>query len=169
MSTQYKIIDSNVEQVKTVLMLEKEKQEFIENFPVSKIFTTVKGKTLTRKRYSFEVDFSSPETQAVIFTHGKSNYKIWFLNAKKKVCVVDKAIYKDNTIYLTVTIDAKNHQTQTYMTLDRFLYLVEKGDFKITLDRFVEAYLRPITDSNYYKKKLQEFDNKIAEAKTIQA
>lgn len=168
MVTQCEIIDSKVEQVKAVLMLEKEKQEFIENFPVSKIFTTVKGKTLTRKRYSFEVDFPSLETQAVIFTHGKSNYKLWFLNAKKKLCIIDKAIVKNKVVYLDITIDVKQYQTKTHMSLDRFLFLVEKRDFTITLDKFVETYLKPITESIYYKNKILEFDNKIAEAEKIQ-
>jgi len=138
--------------------------EFIRTFPTTKTFTTYKGQTITRKLYSFEVDFPSLKQQAIIFTHGKTGYTLWFLNAKKKLCVVDAATIKNNSIYLTITIDAKDRKTQTFMTLDRFLSLIEQGDFTITMKKFVDTYLQPITDSKYYKKKLEEFDNKITEA-----
>ncbi len=53
-------------------------------------------------------------------------------------------MYKGN-IYLTVTIDCKEggKQTDTKMSVDRFLYLYEKGEFKITFKKFVDTYLIP--------------------------
>lgn len=148
--------------------LEKQKQEFIKNFPTTKKFTTIKGETFTRKLYSFEADYPDLRLQEIIFTHGKTGYTLWFLNAKKKLCVIDKAtIGKNDTIYLTVTIDAKKGKKQTYISLDRFLYLLQKGDFKITLKKFVDIYLKDIKESNYYKNKLNEFDDKIKELNDI--
>ena len=144
--------------------LHDEKHAFIKNFPQRKTFTTRKGQTITRKLYSFEADYASPKTKEMIFTHGKTGYTLWFLNAKKKLCVIDEAIHEDDNIYLTITIDAKETKVKTHMTLDRFLSLVEKGDFSITMKKFVDTYLQPITQSNYYRDRLKEFDNKIAEA-----
>lgn len=154
---------NEIETKKNLEDLKKEKETFIKDFPKSKTFTTKKGLTLTRKLYSFEADYANLKTQEIIFTHGKSNYNIWFLNAKKKLCVINKAIYKDNNIYLAVTIDTKGNNKKTYMTLDRFLYLVEKGDFNITFKKFVDTYLKDITESKYYLNKIKEFDDKIAD------
>lgn len=154
---------------KTVEELRQEKDEFISNFPLTKTFTTKKNQTITRKLYSFEADYPSLETKKTIFSHGKSGYTLWFLNAKKKLCVVDDAVVKNNNVYLTISIDVKGNQKKTYMTLDRFLSLIDKGDFTITLAKFNETYLQPIVESKYYKNKLAEFDLKIAEAKKIQA
>ena len=147
--------------------LEEEKRIFIFNFPQTKTFTTRKHKTITRKLYSFEADYPSPKTKQSIFKHGKTGYTIWFLNKKKKVCAVDKAIQVGDTICLAVTVDVYKDRKKTCMTLDRFLSLVESGDFKITLKKFVDIYLKPITESNYYKKKLKEFDDRFEEAKKI--
>lgn len=154
---------------KTIEELQQEKEKFINNFPLTKTFTTKKNQKITRKLYSFEADYPSLETKKTIFSHGKSGYTLWFLNAKKKLCVVDAAIVKNNNVYVTISIDAKGNQKQTYMTLDRFLSLIDKGDFTITLAKFNETYLQPIVESKYYKNKLAEFDLKIAEAKKIQA
>jgi len=154
---------------KTIEELQQEKDEFISNFPLTKTFTTKKNQVITRKLYSFEADYPSLETKKIIFSHGKSGYTLWFLNAKKKLCVVDNAIVKNNNVYLKISIDVKEKQKKTYMTLDRFLSLIDKGDFTITLAKFNETYLQPIVESKYYKNKLAEFDLKIAEAKKIQA
>lgn len=148
-----------------VLELKKEKAKFIANFPRTKTFTTIKGETFTRTLYSFEADYPKPEIKTVIFTHGKTNYKLWFLNAKKKVCVVDDAKNSNGNIYLTIMIDVKGRRKKTYMSLDRFLHLIQKGDFKITLEKFNEEYLKDITESKLYKNKIQEFDEKIESAK----
>ena len=153
---------------KTIEELQQEKDEFISNFPLTKTFTTKKNQVVTRKLYSFEADYPSSEIKKTIFSHGKSGYTLWFLNAKKTLCVVDGATVKGNKVYVTISIDAKGKQKQTYMTLDRFLSLIDKGDFTITLAKFNETYLKPIVESKYYKNKLAEFDLKIAEAKKIQ-
>lgn len=145
----------------------EEKRDFINLFPLTKTFTTSKGKTITRNLYSFEVDFPALSTKRIIFSHGKSNYKIWFLNAKKKLCVIDDAVIYNNDIYLTVTIDVKNHKAKTRMSLDRFLSLVEKGDFKITFKKFTDTYLKPVTESNYYKKTIGYLNNKIKSSKRM--
>jgi len=152
------------EKAEEVVNLEKEKADFISNFPKSKTFTTQKGITVTRKLYSFDVDYPKPALQEIIFTHGQSNYTIWFLNSKKKVCVIDNATYDGNNLFLTVTIDVRGYKKRTYMTLDRFLSLVEQGDFFITLKNFANAYLKDVTESNYYKNKIAEFDKKISDA-----
>lgn len=149
-----------------IIRLKKEKAKFIANFPKTKTFTTVKGETFTRTLYSFEADYPKPEIKTVIFTHGRTNYTLWFLNAKKKVCVVDDAKNSNGNIYLTIMIDVKGRRKKTYMSLDRFLYLIQKGDFKITLEKFNEEYLKDATESKLYKNKIQEFDDKIAEIKT---
>ena len=49
-------------------------------------------------------------------------------------------------------IDVKGRRKKTYMSLDRFLYLIQKGDFKVTLEKFNEEYLKDITESKLYKK-----------------
>lgn len=141
----------------------KEKEEFIKNFPRFKTFTTIKGDTIRRKLYSFEVDYPNPETKLTIFNGGKTDYKLWFLNSKKKLCIVDKAAYGNSDIYLAVSIDTKGYNKQTRMTLDRFLSLVEEGDFTITVKKFVDNYLKDVTESAYYINKIKEFDAKIAE------
>lgn len=141
-----------------------EKEEFIRNFPTTKTFTTQKGQTFTRKLYSFEIDYPKPELKERIFNHGKTGYTIWFLNTKKLVCVIDKATYKDDNIFVDIMIDVKGLRKKTSMTLDRFLHLVEKGDFTITLKKFVDTYLKDATESDYYKNKLNQFDDKIKAA-----
>lgn len=160
-----KVVDEkeNEHEKEEIIRLKKEKADFIASFPKFKTFTTRKGITVTRKLYSFEADYPKPALQEIIFSHGKSNYTIWFLNRKKKICVIDNAMYDGNNLYLTVTIDAKGNKKRTYMTLDRFLSLVEQGDFVITFKKFVDTYLKDITESNYYKSKIAEFDKKIAE------
>ncbi len=162
-----KVVDEKENEKEEIIRLKKEKAKFIANFPKTKTFTTIKGETFTRTLYSFEADYPKPEIKTVIFTHGKTNYTLWFLNAKKKVCVVDDAKNSNGNIYLTIMIDVKGRRKKTYMSLDRFLYLIQKGDFKITLEKFNEEYLKDITESKLYKNKIQEFDEKIESAKLI--
>lgn len=124
----------------------KKQQEFIEEVAkTTKTFTTAKGVTCTRQLYKFDVCYSLP-TQLIIWNHGKTNYNIWFLNDQYKLCRVKKAeIYKNN-IYLTVQINcADKNCRETKMSVDRFLYLYEKGEFKITFKKFVDTYLIPVS------------------------
>ena len=125
--------------------MSRKTQNFIAEKPtLTKTFTTAKGGTFTSKLYRVDTEFSL-NTQLVIWNHGKSNYNIWFLNRENKLCRVKSAeMYKGN-IYLTVTIDCKEggKQTNTKMSVDRFLYLYEKGEFKITFKKFVDTYLIP--------------------------
>lgn len=151
-----------------VMRAEKEKQQFIDNFPKTKTFVTFKGETITRKIYSFEIDYPNSKTKELIFNHGKSDYTIWFLNAKKWLCVIDKAIAdKNGNVFLGVTFDVNGRKTPTNMTLDRFLSLVEKGDFKITLKKFVDTYLKDAVESKYYKQRIEDFDKRIIKAKEL--
>ena len=69
-----------------------------------KSFLTAKGELLSRKLLAVDVDYELDQL-ARIFSHGASNYKIWFLNRKKKLCVIDHAEIKNSTIYLTFTFD----------------------------------------------------------------
>ena len=120
------------------------RQEFIAEEPVfTKTFTTIKGDKYTRTLYKVDTDYSTA-TQLIIWNHGKSNYNIWFLNNMNKLCRVKSAeLYKGN-IYLTITIDCKSPLAKdTRMSVDRFLYLYEIGDFKITFKKFVDTYLIP--------------------------
>lgn len=113
--------------------------------------TTKKGKEFTRKLVSCEADY--PNLLDVIFSHGKTNYKIWFLNKQCKVCLVTKCETVKGEHMLTCIIDVHDLYKRTYMTLDRFLYLVEIGDFKITNDKFNKYYMKPYSESKYIKEK----------------
>lgn len=119
-------------------------QNFNVETPVKvKTFTTSKGATYTRTLYKVDTAYSIP-AQLVIWNHGKTNYNIWFLNNRNKLCRVKKAEIYNGNIYLTVTIDCKSENAKdTKMSVDRFLYLYEIGDFKITFKKFVDTYLIP--------------------------
>lgn len=114
-------------------------------------FRTIKGELYARKKYSFDIDYSLNQKQK-IFTHGKSNYKIWFLNKKHKLCVINEAKIVNNNIYLDVSIDVKGYNKSTRLTLDRFLYLVQAEEFKITNKKFIKTYLKPYDEAEYFKK-----------------
>lgn len=116
----------------------------------TKTFATINGKCFTRKLLAIDVDYSIAQ-KAIIFLHGKSNYKLWFLNKANKLCLVSgNKIIKD-TLYLDIIIDAKYSKSETRMSLDRFLYLIEIGDFKINNKKFIEHYLKPYSESNHVK------------------
>lgn len=125
----------------------------IQNNCPTKTFTNVNGKCFTRKLLAVDVDYSIKQ-KAIIFLHGKSNYKLWFLNKANKLCLVsDSKIVKDN-LYLDIIIDTKYSKSNTAMSLDRFLYLIEIGDFKIINKKFIEYYLKPYVESNHVKRML---------------
>ena len=114
---------------------------------------TAKGQIFTRKLYSVDVDFNNEE-KLKIFSHGLNSdkpYKIWFLNTKGKLCVVDYTQLVEDVIYVKMTIDARSCRTKTGMSLDRFLYLIEAGEFTITNKKFCSRYLKPFEKSKYYK------------------
>ena len=118
-----------------------------ENIPV-KHCKTVNGERFERKLIAVDVDYSLSQ-QLKIFAHGKFNYKIWFLNKKKKLCVIDDTALVNNVIYLTVTFDVYENKTKSQMSLDRFLFLVEIGEFTIKNSKFIKYYMKPYTESNY--------------------
>jgi len=108
-----------------------------------KTFTTMKGETFKRHILKVDVDYTDAQ-RAIIFTHGKTNYKLWFFNKAHKLCLVNSTDLCNGTLVTTVTIDVKGKRTKTKMSLDRFLYLVEIGDFKITNTKFREVYMQPL-------------------------
>lgn len=129
-------------------MPKKEQNFSIEQPVLTKTFTTKKGGTFTRTLYKVDTDYSLP-LQLVIWNHGRSNYNIWFLNKYNKLCRVKKAESYNGNIYLTVTINCKEtYATDTKMSVDRFLYLYELGEFKITFKKFVDTYLIPAIKNN---------------------
>lgn len=115
-----------------------------------KSFSTYKSGRLSRKMLAIDVDYSIDQL-VKIFSHGLSNYKIWFLNRKKKLCVIDNAENINGKICLSVTIDVYKAKTKTYMSLDKFLYLVEIGDFVISNTKFKTVYMKPYFAANKFK------------------
>lgn len=152
---QIAIINQDLEKYLKQIADIEEKQA---SMPRYKNFTTAKGGSFSRKLYSFDYDYK-PETLAIIFTHGKSNYKMWFLNSRKALCLIDDAKVSNNTVYLSIIIDVNGRSTPTQMSLDRFIYLVENGEFKITNKKFVDVYLKPVEESKYYQKLEEEKQN----------
>ena len=122
----------------------------IENrLPPIKFCKTASGEYFVRHLLAVDVDYNIQQLLR-IFTHGKTGYKLWFLNRKKKVNIIDKAYYNadDKNIYLQVVLDVYGAKQVTAMSLDRFLYLVEIGDFTISNKHFNEIYM-----SNFYNSK----------------
>lgn len=115
-----------------------------------KHFRTYKGEILARKLLAIDVDYDMNQLVR-IFSHGASNYKIWFLNRKKHLCVVDSAKIVDDRVCLTITLDVYKTKKVTHLTLDKFLYLVEIGDFVINNKKFNHWYMRPYFAANKFK------------------
>ena len=153
-----KDINKIIENINSQIELKKESIKTISSYTPTKTRTTVKNETYTRKLLALDIDYT-PEQIVRIFSGGKSNYKLWFLNSKKYLCIIDKCyftLYGDNTtenIVVSVTIDVKNINKKyvTDMYLDRFLFLVESGDFTITSKKFNDTYFKPYSDSIYIK------------------
>ena len=117
-----------------------------------KYFMTAKGELLSRKLLAVDIDYDLDQL-AKIFSHGASNYKIWFLNRKKKLCVIDSAEIKNSMVYLTFTFDVYGAKKVVHLTLDKFLYLVEVGDFVIKNSKFSQVYMQPYFAANKFKLK----------------
>lgn len=107
-----------------------------EAYAPTKTFKTSKGEEFTRRLYSID-----NEREVVsIFNSTKVN----FLNSNKKKCFVSYAAKSSNgSVYLEIVIPTKIGDKTTKMSLDRFLYLVEIGDFLVTTSGFNERYMRP--------------------------
>lgn len=120
----------------------------------TKSFSTVNNKTFTRKLLAVDVDYTLSQ-KAIIFLHGKSNYKLWFLNKGNKLCLVCGTKICGDSLYLNVVIDTKGTKSETKMSLDRFLYLIEVGDFKVTNKKFIQHYLKPYSESRHVKGMLE--------------
>lgn len=127
-------------------------------------FQTVDGIWHTRKLLAVDVDYTL-EQKAKIFLHGKSNYKLWFLNKANKLCIVDDNKIIDNKLYLMIMLDVKGYKKQTRMSLDRFLHLVELGEFSIVSKKFIHYYLKPYCESNCVKRMLEHLEAQEAELK----
>lgn len=138
----------------------KDQIEALSRATKSKTFKTFKGEVFTRPIYSVDVDFNN-EQKVIIFTHGKSNYNLWFLNKAKKLCLVTDAAVGRDGIWLTVVIDTKGNNTETKMNLDRFLHLYSVGDFSIPNKKFVEYYLRPYNESKTIRTQKEELEKQI--------
>lgn len=121
----------------------------LNNTPTKK-FSNYKGQSFERKLLAVDVDYSLKQ-KAKIFLHGRTNYKLWFLNAANRLCLVVGNKIMNGELYLDIIIDIRNHHTQTRMSLDRFLYLIEIGDFRITNRNFIKYYLQPYQESNHVK------------------
>lgn len=151
----FKILES----LKSELEDKKIELKVITTYSPTVTKTTKKGKEFTRKLVSCEADY--PNLLDVIFSHGKTNYKIWFLNKQSKLCLITKCETAGGEHMLTVIIDVLDLYKTTYMTLDRFLYLVEIGDFKITSRKFNEYYMKPYSESNYIKERINRVKSEI--------
>lgn len=129
----------------------------------TKTFSTAKNQTFTRNIIATDLDYTL-EQKAKIFSHGKTNYNIWFLNRRKYLCLVKSAyIAQNKTIYLKVLINVNiKNPTITQMSLDRFLYLVQVGDFVIKNEHFNSYYMKPYLKSNYYINKKQQLEEQIS-------
>lgn len=148
---QVNILTSELRDVESELLLLRSKA------PI-KTFTTVNGRTLQRRLLAVDIDYTIGQ-RAKIFLCGKSNYKLWFINKANKVCLVTNTKIVDNNIYLTCLIDAKGYKNETRMSLDRFLQLIEIGDFKIPNKKFRYYYLKPYHESTKIKGMLEHLEN----------
>lgn len=127
-------------------------------------FQTVDGTWHTRKLLAVDVDYTL-EQKARIFLHGKSNYKLWFLNKANKLCIVDDNKIIDNNLYLMIMLDVKGYKKQTRMSLDRFLHLIELGEFSVVNKKFIHYYLKPYNESNCMKKMIEHLEAQEVELK----
>lgn len=113
-------------------------------------FTTTKGQVFSRKMLLIDEECDLFDLFK-IFTSTESQ-KIWFLNKSKKLCLLQDSAIKNGKLYVHVIFDVKGYKKDSYMSLNRFLQLIEIGDFKITNKKFSEVYLKPLSESNKIKK-----------------
>ena len=139
----------------------KRKQEALDNFlgqatPNVTFYNSKKDNFMTRKLMAVDVDYNIDQ-QLRIFNHGKSGYKIWFLNSRKSLCVIDKSTFKDGKIYCTIMFNVKESYAKTsHISLNNFLYLVQKGDFYVVNKQFRYYYLQPYERSHYYENQVKK-------------
>ena len=107
-------------------------------------FTTANGNTYSRKKLAIDVDYSLSDL-ADIFSN--KNQNIWFINKQGKLCIISESSIVNNTIYIKVFFDVNSKNYNTRMSLNRFLSLIETGDFRISSKKFIEKYLQPIEKS----------------------
>ena len=110
-------------------------------------FKTAKGAEFVRKKLACDIDCTDFELANAFSAR---QWSVYFTNNWNQVCLItDSTIldeYKGN-IYLTILIDVDGKKIETHMSLDRFLYLYEIGDFKSFRKDFAERYLGPIEHS----------------------
>ena len=148
-----------------ILELQNKKEKLTEEFnkfkteiPTKK-FQNKKGDWFERTLLAIDFDYSVDQIKR-IFNHGKTNYTIYFMNKGHKLCKINKTFQAhDGTLICELIIDTKRKNTSTYILLDKFLYLVEKGDFKIVNKEFIKYYMQPYKSSKYYIKKNFNFLN----------
>ncbi len=123
-------------------------------------YITAKDIIYCRTLLALDVDYDAVDRFKIF---SDREHKIWFLNADKVLCLVDTATMKSSQVYLKLIIDIKGRKIETHMTLDRFLYFVEIGEFKITSKKFRKAYLKPLSESETAKTLRRAIDGLEAE------
>ncbi len=113
---------------------------------LSKIsFVTAGGSIYCRDGLALDADYDILELFKIF--QSTAEKKLWFTNKAKKLCIIESSTIKDSQLYLNICIDVKGKNTPTKMSLNRFLFLVQTGDFNITNKTFKEQYLKPLSES----------------------
>jgi len=143
--------------------------EELKNYtPTPIIFTTAKGETYSRKKLALDYELENsnidPEHLAEIFKG------ITFYNSNRRFCKITETDFNrykfsksTSKMYLTLVFNyGTTVEKPTPMTLDRFLYLVEIGDFSINGGDFVKdvkELLKPYSDAVGFESKIKELEN----------
>lgn len=108
-------------------------------------FLTANGNIYCRSGLALDADYDVLDLFKIF--QSTPERKLWFTNNTKKLCIIESSNVKDSQLYLNICIDVKGKNTRTKLTLNRFLFLVEAGDFFITNKAFREEYLKPLPES----------------------
>lgn len=128
----------------------------IKNYkPAPITFTTSKGEKFTREKLALDYAL---ENKIIDFKYlAKIFNGVEFYNIRGKLCKITHTSYRaPSDVFISISI---GEESRTNMTLNRFLHLFEKKDFRIIDKDFVQKYLKPYSEAAAIKQELKKLED----------